>query len=338
MPKSSVQPDWLWDLLGCADVVSDSKEFVANGVPLTVVGNIPRARSFVSEAQQQTRDAFGFKWEKRDTFEGGVTSFMVKWLEEKYGPVDQWLEGLCPNPIILDAGCGAAMSGLAYFGPVLDRVRYLGADVSTAIDVAAMRFHEREISAGFVQADLMVLPFADESVDLVFSEGVLHHTDDTRSALAAVSRVVKPGGRILFYVYRRKGPVREFTDDYIREKMQAMTAEQGWAAVESLTKLGQVLGQLDIEIDVPETVDLLDIPAGRINLQRFFYWHVCKAFYRPEMTLDEMNHINFDWFAPKNAHRQSHEEVEAWCAELGLSVEHQFIEEAGITIVARKVD
>ncbi|WP_416916224.1 MAG: class I SAM-dependent methyltransferase [Roseicyclus sp.] len=338
MPKSNIQPDWLWDLLGCAEVVTDSKEFVANGVPLTVVGNIPRARSFVSEAQQQTRDTFGFKWDKRDTFEGGVASYMERWLQEKYGSVEHWVEGLGPNPIILDAGCGAAMSGLAYFGPVLDRVRYLGADVSTAVDVAAQRFHERKISAGFVQADLMALPLADASVDMVFSEGVLHHTDDTRSALAAVSRMLKPGGRILFYVYRRKGPVREFTDDFIREKMQVMTAEQGWAALEPLTKFGQVLGQLDIEIEVPEAINLLDIPAGRFNLQRFFYWHVCKAFYRPEMTLEEMNHINFDWFAPKNAHRQSTEEVRAWCRELGLLIEHEFIEEAGITIVARKAD
>lgn len=45
-----------------------------------------------------------------------------------------------------------------------------------------------------------------------------------------------------------------------------------------LSRLGKVLGELDIEIDVPEAVGLLEIPAGRINLQRLFYWHVFKAF------------------------------------------------------------
>ncbi|TVR11196.1 MAG: class I SAM-dependent methyltransferase [Salinarimonadaceae bacterium] len=305
---------------------------------MTLVGGIPRAQSFVSQAQEQTRDSFGFKWEKRDTFEGGIVDYAVEWLAEKYGSAAGWLDGLGPSPIVLDAGCGASVSGLAVFGPLLDRIRYLGADVSTAVDVdvAARRFAERGAQAGFVQADLMALPLAPESVDLVFSEGVLHHTDDTRAALAAVTRVLRPGGRILFYVYRRKGPVREFTDDYIRDKMQAMSAAEGWAAMEPLTKLGRALGELNVEIDVPEAIDLLDIPAGKINLQRFFYWHVCKAFYRPEMTLDEMNHINFDWFAPKNAHRQSAEEVRAWCAELGLSIEREIVEEAGITIVARK--
>ena len=104
-----------------------------------------------------------------------------------------------------------------------------------------------------------------------------------------------------------------------------------------LTQFGHALGELDIEIQIPEAIELLDIPAGKLNIQQFFYWHVCKAFYRPEMTHDEMNHINFDWFAPKNAHRQSVEEVKVWCAELGLSIDREVVEEAGITIVARKV-
>jgi len=36
-------------------------------------------------------------------------------------------------------------------------------------------------------------------------------------------------------------------------------------------------------------------PGRRTSVQRLFYWHVAKAFYRPDLTFDEMNHINFDW-------------------------------------------
>ena len=118
--------------------------------------------------------------------------------------------------------------------------------------------------------------------------------------------------------------------------MQTMTPEQGWEAMIPLSRLGKLLGELDIEIDIPERIDLLDISAGRINLQRFVYWHVLKAFYRPDLTLDEMNHINFDWYAPKNAHRHSPEEVRGWCAALDLAIEHERVEEAGITIIARR--
>jgi SAM-dependent methyltransferase len=331
-------PGWLGDLLG-GPLPAEGGSMVAHGRPLTLIGGIPRAAELHSAAQAQTRETFGFKWARRDTYEGGVASHAARWLAEKYGDpaAAAWLDEHGPAPLLLDAGCGAALSALALFAPVLHRIRYLGVDVSTAVEVAARRFAERGLSAAFLQADLMRLPLPPESVDLIFSEGVLHHTDDTRAALAALTRHLKPGGRILFYVYRRKGPIREFTDDHVRAKLQAMTPEEAWAALMPLTRLGRALGELDVEIEVPETIDLLEIPAGRISLQRFFYWHVCKAFHRPEMSLEELNHINFDWFAPRNAHRHTPEEVRGWCAALGLAIEHERIEEAGITIRAKKV-
>ncbi|NBQ40105.1 MAG: class I SAM-dependent methyltransferase [Alphaproteobacteria bacterium] len=330
------QPQWLSDLLG-VQVPAEGASATANGRQITTVAGIPRSAEFVSAAQEQTRETFGFKWAKRDTFEGSVAEHMRTWLVQKYGdvPFAPWFKEHGEHPIILDAGCGAALSGIALFGPVMDHVHYLGVDVSTAVDVAQQRFKERGWSAGFIQADLNQIPVPERSVDIVFSEGVLHHTDNTFNALAAVTKHVKVGGRVVFYVYRKKGPVREFTDDYIRDKLQVMTPEEGWAAMEPLSELGRILGELNIEIDIKRPIDLLEIPAGKINLQRFFYWHVLKAFYRPEMSLDEMNHINFDWFAPKNARRHTVEEVRGWCKELNLEIEHEFAEEAGISIIAK---
>jgi SAM-dependent methyltransferase len=328
-------PDWLGALLGISQTPEGETTDLINGRYVMRDG-ILRSQSLLTAAQSQTRDAFAYKWAQRDTFENEIARNMQRWLLEKYGDVTlaTWLANKGSNPILLDAGCGAAVSGLALFEPVLDRVRYLGVDVSSAVDVAKARFEERGLSAGFLQADLLQLPLPESSVDIIFSEGVLHHTDDTRAALAALVRHLKPGGRILFYFYRKKGPIREFTDEYVRDRLQAMTPVEGWAAIMPLTKLGKALGDLDLEIDIPEPVDVLEIPAGRISLQRLFYWHVAKAFYRPEMTLDEMNHINFDWYAPKNAHRHTVEEVRGWCRDLGLAIEHERAEEAGITIIA----
>jgi hypothetical protein len=116
-----------------------------------------------------------------------------------------------------------------------------------------------------------------------------------------------------------------------------MTPEEAWRALEPLTRLGQALGELEVEVDVPEEIELLGIPAGRIDLQRLFYWHVCKAYYDAELSLDELNHINYDWYAPMNAHRQSPEEVRAWCKAAGLEIEHEDVQEAGITVIARKL-
>ncbi len=64
--------------------------------------------------------------------------------------------------------------------------------------------------------------------------------------------------------------------------------------------------------------------------------YICKLFYRPEFTLDEMTHINFDWFRPANCHRHTPEEISTWCKEAGLSIDHINLQEAGITVVATK--
>lgn len=335
---ASKTPAWLTHLLGIAPMIDGDTNKVS-GRRIKMVRGIIRSEELVSAAQEQTRDAFAYKWAKRDTFEGEVARALRDWLIEKYGNVSAapWWTEYGESPILLDAGCGAGMSGMALFGPILDRIRYLGADVSTAVDIAKQRFEEHGLAAGFLQADLLQLPIPEQSVDIVFSEGVLHHTDDTKAALMAVSRYLKTGGRMLFYVYRKKGPIREFTDDLIRDKLQAMSPEEGWRAIMPLTMLGKLLGELKIEVDVPEAIDVLGIPAGRINLQRLVYWHIFKIYYRPEMTLNEMNHINFDWYAPKNAHRHTPEEVREWCGECGLQIEHEKVEDAGITIIAKKI-
>ena len=337
--SESTAPRWFWQYLGVACPMED-EEFELNGQRFRQQGGIPRSLTILSTSQTQTEETFGFKWKKRDTFDSEASlARMRAWLFERYGNLEsmRWLAEYGTNPLVVDAGCGAGMSVLELFGSLIPCVRYLGVDVSEAVDVAAERFAERGLCAAFMQADITKLPLPLRSVDIIFSEGVLHHTDSTKGALISLASLLKEGGRFMFYVYRRKGPVREFTDDYIRDRLQTMSPQQAWDAMEPLTQLGIDLGKLNAEVDIPHPIDLLGIPAGRINIQRLFYWHVAKMFYRPDLSFDEMNHINYDWYAPTNAHRQSPEEVREWCAEAGLFIEREVIEDAGITIISRKV-
>jgi SAM-dependent methyltransferase len=331
-------PAWFLELLGLARL-EENQEFLLGGETFVVRNGIPRGSSLASAKQSQTGEAFGFKWKKLETFDSQASlARMRAWLIERYGEpaAAPWIAEHGEQPLLVDAGCGAGLSGLELFGPLLSRLRYLGIDISEAVEVARERFAQRGYTGGFLQADLSRLPLPPLSVDLIFSEGVLHHTDSTEGSLKSLARLLKPGGRFLFYVYKKKGPIREFTDDYIRDKLQAMSPDQAWRAMEPLTQLGISLGELNAEIDIPQPIDLLGIPAGRINVQRLFYWHVAKAFYRPDLSFEEMNHINFDWYAPANAARHTPEEVQAWCAEAGLTVEREVVQDAGITIIARK--
>ena len=333
-------PDWMRAALATQSSLEEGTAFAVRGHTFIVKDGIPRSRKLISHTQAQTSETFGFKWGKRDTFDSPASlARMRAWLLERYGDIvaAPWLREHGERPLFVDAGCGAGMSALELVGPLIHRLRYLGVDVSDAVDVARRRFSERGLDAGFLQADISDLPLPANSVDLILCEGALHHTDSTEGTLKALAALLKPGGRFLFYVYRRKGPVREFTDDYVREKLAEMPADQAWRAMEPLTKLGIALGQLGATIDIAEPIGLLGIPAGKIDVQRLFYWHVAKAFYRPDLTFEEMNHINFDWYAPRNAHRQTPDEVRTWCGEARLDVERMVVEDAGITVIARKV-
>lgn len=294
-----------------------------------------------SHTQEQTKDIFGFKWSKRDTYESDAVKNKAKnWLFERYCSDDNnklrdWLvEG---NKIILDAGCGSGFSALLFWKDYLNHNDYLGVDISNSIDVARERFREAGCNGEFLQCGIMDLPIEDGSVDIVFSEGVLHHTDNTEGSIKYLAQKIKPGGMFLFYVYAKKAVIREYTDDFIRHKLQPMSDEEAWAALEPLTKLGKALGDLNVEFVVPEDIDFLGIKKGKVNLQRFFYWSIFKAYYDPKFSIDEMNHINFDWYRPLNCHRHTPEEVRRYCKEANLIIEEMNVQEAGITVVARKI-
>jgi arsenite methyltransferase len=294
----------------------------------------------ITREQAQTRDTFAFKWARRESYEQeAMQQFSREWLFQRYCAGDPqvvqcWLAG-GPH-IILDAGCGSGYSALLLFGDELRNHDYLGVDVSDAVVVARQRFAEAGIPADFLRANLSSIPIPDESVDVVFAEGVLHHTDVPAASFRSLARKLRRGGRFLLYVYARKAPIREFTDDHIRAQLQPLSDEEAWRALEPLTRLGKALGELGVEVTVPADIPMLGIRHGTYDLQRFFYWHFMKAFYRPEYTLEAMNHVNFDWYRPLNCHRHTPDEVRAWCANEELVIERLDVQEAGITAVARR--
>lgn len=296
----------------------------------------------ISNDQRQTEETFGFKWKKRDTYESSaVQAEWRRWLFEKYfdGEGKRLADLLNQDGTrkkILDAGCGSGGSGYLLFADYLRQHDYLGVDISEAATVAGERFKELGIPGQFFQGDLNSIPSEFGLFDIIFSEGVLHHTDSVASAITTLATRLKQGGHFLFYVYVKKAPIREYTDDAIREYLSSLNNEQAWDALIPLTRLGKALGDLNVEIDVPDDIPFLGIVKGRQSLQRLFYYKICKAYYRPDYTVDEMNHINFDWFRPFNCYRHTPEEIRDFCESAGLLVERMYVEESGITVIARK--
>lgn len=310
------------------------------GTEYPVRNGIPRFVLPQDNAQRQTSEAFRFKWTKRDTYDSEAARHNAsRWYIEKYGfeSLDAWAACYSSHRAVLDVGCGSGFSSSLWLrSPSWDgTAMWVGVDISEAVDVARERLSQVP-NTHFVQADVLALPFPDESFDVVFSEGVLHHTPSTRAALLAASRVLAPGGQFHFYVYRRKGPVREFTDDYIREQISALSDESAWDLMRPLTKLARVLFEAGAKVEIRDAIPLLGMAAGTYDVQRLIYWHFAKLYWNPALSFEENTHVNFDWYRPRYAHRQTREEVDGWCKEAALAIEWFHEQESGFTIKAVK--
>lgn len=323
---------------GTAGSIAEGKLCSPAGSVYPIVNGIPRFVLTADAGQRQTERSFGFKWQQRATYESPqMHAHREQWLVHRYGfdSADEMRSFLRRRERILDAGCGGGFSTSTWMDASWKGAEWFGVDISTAIDVAQECFGLIE-GTHFVQADILQLPFPAASFDTIVAEGVLHHTPSTALALKSLLSALAPGGEILFYVYRKKGPLREFTDDYIRDILSHLEPQEAWDTLRPLTRLGQALAELRAEVEVPEDIPYLGIKAGRHDVQRLIYWHFAKLFWNDAFSLEENNHVNFDWYHPRYAHRHTEDEVRGWCEEAGLSIVHFDAQESGFTVRAVK--
>ena len=102
---------------------------------------------------------------------------------------------------VLEIGCGLGTDGAQFAEAGAD---YTGVDLTeAAVELAQKRFEIFHLPGTFRAADAEQLDFPDNSFDLVYSHGVLHHTPDTAGAVKEVRRVLKPGGLAEVMLYHR---------------------------------------------------------------------------------------------------------------------------------------
>ncbi len=102
---------------------------------------------------------------------------------------------------VLEIGCGLGTDGAQFAEAGAD---YTGVDLTeAAVDLARKRFELFNLPGKFQTADAENLDFANESFDLVYSHGVLHHTPETAKAIREIHRVLRPGGRAMVMLYHR---------------------------------------------------------------------------------------------------------------------------------------
>jgi ubiquinone/menaquinone biosynthesis C-methylase UbiE len=118
---------------------------------------------------------------------------------------------LAPGANILDAGCGTGLLTLALLKVVDMPVQITAIDLSaTSISTARRAVKEeagRTQSVGFSQANVLALPFRDNSFETIVTSGVLEYVP-LEQGFGELARVLAPGGHLLYLPVRPSLPSR----------------------------------------------------------------------------------------------------------------------------------
>lgn len=140
----------------------------------------------------------------------GLNRFSPEWfaaVEENRYRLEPYIHGVAQftrhhGKAVLEIGVGAGTDHLqwARAGCECHGVDLTEAAIETARRHLALHGFESDLR----HLDAEVLPFADASFDVVYSWGVIHHSDNPGQIIGEIRRVLKPGGLFIGMMYSRR--------------------------------------------------------------------------------------------------------------------------------------
>ncbi len=195
--------------------------------------------------------------------------------------------------LVLEVGIG--IGGIADYVARSQQCELVGIDLSHAVDGAWRQFGTNPFFH-VVQASAFAPPFADGQFEYVYTQGVLHHTYQTRAAFKRISTLPRVGGRLYTWVYSRK-------DERRTPLRRLLYAVEG--------TLRPIYSRLP---DPFQTIALAPWAPLYIAHQRFAARH------NPHQTtysLREAMHAARDRWTPRYVHRHTDEQVCRWFRAAG---------------------
>lgn len=152
----------------------------------------------MSDATERTIEDFGRQWTRYSTNEGHYAS--AELFADICGPLLSPAELQGARVAEIGSGTGRIVRMLVQAG-----VEHIVAvEPSEAFDVLRRNTAEWADRIDYLRARGDALP-GDGGLDYIFSIGVLHHVPDPRPVMRAAFEALRPGGRMLIWLYGREG-------------------------------------------------------------------------------------------------------------------------------------
>ncbi len=174
------------------------------------------------------------------------------WRESSLGEITEDLEqrllfrlaGELHGRKVLDVGCGDGTLTLAFARRGAASV--VGCDIDPRmISRAIRRATQGEQAVHYTVANLVHLPFADQSFDLITAITVLAFVPDTGRAVREMARVLKPGGRLII------GDLGKWSFWAARRRVRGWLGSKMWrgATFRTATQLRQLVQSAQLRVE-----------------------------------------------------------------------------------------
>jgi len=268
---------------------------------------IPRLypKGSVEAGVRRTQTSFAWEWTR---YPGALSEDRTIYLEETQLSPDAFA-----GKLALDAGCG--------MGRYARVARSLGASV-IAFDLSdsILRLVDQartDPELHLAQGDLIHPPFKPGVFDIVYSQGVLHHTTSTEQAFLRVAPLAKCGGFVSFWVYGSPGSWKSFSTNPLRSGRRWLKSilPLVWLIVWARRIFSDSLRLVTTRLPVPVLYALCyPITAlGVVPGLKYLTFSVHPDF---KVRLIE----NFDWLAPPYQFKHTKEELTDWCRKAGVEI------------------
>jgi SAM-dependent methyltransferase len=271
-----------------------------------VTDGVPR----LNEALQEHRltnvaRAFGFEWKAHHHGQFETDTLFGRTREQDWDMVMHAMRISAADvrgAIVLDAGCGSGRFCQLFAEHGAATV--IGVDMNDAVAEAARHCRDYE-NVHIVQANIFALPFQPAVFDLIWCNGVIHHTPDAASAHCSLAKHVRPGGILYVWVYPdRFNPFR------LVKTVLRRTGPHRWPP-RALQLVASMLAYMSVPM-------LALYRAARVvpGLRPRTPWGVRSV--RPR-TLEELKLTWFDALSPEFDSRHTEDEVIEWFRREGFS-------------------